>query len=181
MLANHIGVNVLVFTPQGDLIIPVRSKKVSYAPLELAASISGAVTANDVSQGRPIQEHVIIREGLEELGIKRNEIIEESIQFLGLTRELLRGGKPEIFFVLQTKLSYYQIVERWKQAEDRWESTKLLKFSFGKFANQQPLEKDRQEFEELMVSFFQEFGSNMSLPFITNIALWMKAKRSFCE
>lgn len=96
LLANHIGVNVLAFTSEGDLIIPVRSKEVSYAPLELAASISGAVTANDVADGRPIQEHVIIREGLEELGLMRNEIVDESIKFLGLTRELLRGGKPEI-------------------------------------------------------------------------------------
>lgn len=77
-----------------------------YALMELAASISGAVTANDVADGRPIQEHVIIREGLEELGLMRNEIVDESIKFLGLTRELLRGGKPEIFFAMETKLSH---------------------------------------------------------------------------
>lgn len=179
LLANHIGVNVLVFTPEGDLIIPVRSKEVSYAPLELATSISGAVTANDVADGRPIQEHVIIREGLEELGLMRNEIVDESIKFLGLTRELLRGGKPEIFFAMQTKLSYQQIVERWKQAEDKWESSKLIYFPFGESIHK-PLqeESDYKNFERKVVELFERYGSNMSLPFVTNLALWLKLKRA---
>lgn len=178
-LANHIGINILIFTPQGHLIIPVRSRKVSYAPLELAASISGAVTATDVSDGRPIQEHAIVREGIEELGLKRNEIIEDSITFLGLTRELVRGGKPEIFFTMETVLSYDEIVTRWKRAEDKWESNKLIYFPFGVNITE-PLstEEDCATFERTIATIFKEYGSNMSLPLITNLALWMKMKRA---
>ena len=179
LLANHIGFNVLVFTPLGELIIPVRSKDVSYAPLELSASISGAVAAYDVSDGRPLQEHVIIREGLEELGLLRNEVVEDSIQFLGLTRELLRGGKPELFFAMETKLTYSEVVERWKQAKDKWENNKVIYFPFGDIARKPLLsEVDHKLFEDKTVDLFKQFGSNMSLPFVTNLALWLKLKRA---
>lgn len=178
LLANHIGINILLFTPAGRLILPLRSDKVSYAPSELAASISGAVKSIDASEGKPIDENSIIREGLEELGVKRTEIIEGSIQFLGLTRELVRGGKPEIFFTMQTSLTLQEIRERWSEAEDKWESKALKEFHFPQEVLH-PLDTDakRKVFERAITEMFEKIGGNMSLPLLTNLALWIKMKR----
>lgn len=176
-LANHIGINILVFTPAGYLIMPQRSDKVSYAPLELSASISGAVRTHDIASGQTLDSLAIIREGIEELGLTRNDILYESIQFLGLTRELIRGGKPEIFFVMKTKLNKNEIEERWKAAQDKWENKKLNFYPFestfmSPLQDQLAHEKFNKQFSELL----EKHGAKMSLPFITNLALWKKAK-----
>src|SRR5258707_10399807 len=41
------------------------------------------------------------REGREELGLDYSDFREEKDIFLGITRDLLRGGKPEMFFATQ--------------------------------------------------------------------------------
>ncbi|MHA6250735.1 hypothetical protein [Oceanobacillus sp. CAU 1775] len=176
-LANHLGINILVFTPAGYLIMPQRSDKVSYAPLELSASISGAVRTHGIASGQTLDSFAIIREGIEELGLTRNDILYESIQFLGLTRELIRGGKPEIFFVMKTKLNKIEIEERWKAAQDKWENKKLNFYPFeSTFMNlledQLAIEEFNKQFSELL----EKHGAKMSLPLITNLALWKKAK-----
>lgn len=176
-LANHLGFNVLLFTPAGYLVLPLRSKKVSYAPSEFGASISGAVSANDVSDGKLIDKLSIIREGIEELGLKRTDIVHESISFLGLTRELIRGGKPELFFSMETTLTRDEIMSRWTNAEDKWENKSLQFYDFSENVLQPFKEKNEfKEFQEQVNNMFNKLGSKMSLPFATNLALWIKLK-----
>ena len=87
-LANHLGINILLFTPAGNLVLPLRSKKVSYSPSKYSASISGAVSAHDVSAGQPLIQLSIIQEGIEELGLERTDIVNDSITFLRLTKRV---------------------------------------------------------------------------------------------
>jgi hypothetical protein len=178
-LANHLGINILLFTPAGNLILPLRSKKVSYAPSEYSSSISGAVSAHDVSSGKPISQLAIIREGIEELGLRRTDILNESITFLGLTRELIRGGKPELFFSMQTTLTTKEVQERWSKAKDKWENKTLEFHRFDKFILN-PLNSDdeQRDFQTQIDSLFNRYGAKMSLPLITNLALWIRFKRN---
>lgn len=179
MMANHLGINILLFTPGGYLIMPMRSEKVSYAPSELSASISGAVSTNDVVPDKSFDSFSIIREGIEELGITRNDIIKETITFLGMTRELIRGGKPELFFTMQTTLNKKDIETRWKKAKDKWENKKILFYPFEQNVLENPQSNENlNKFNEKINELLENHGSKMSLPFITNLALLKKLKNN---
>lgn len=176
-LANHIGINILLFTPAGYLIMPQRSNKVIYAPLELSASISGAVQSRDIIPGQSLDSFEFAREGIEELGLSRDDILIDSVKFLGLTRELIRGGKPEIFFKMKTNLNKNEIEKRWKNARDKWENKKLNFYLFDPdWLNPIKDEKTLNSFNVHFNKFLEEHGAKMSLPFITNLALWKKLK-----
>jgi len=152
---------------------------VSYAPSEFSSSISGAVSSHDVSSGMPIDKQSIIREGIEELGLKRTDILNESIKFLGLTRELIRGGKPELFFSMQTILTTMDIQKRWSKAKDKWENKTLEFHHFDKFIlNPLSSEKEQDNFQTEIDELFNKYGAKMSLPLITNLALWIRYKKN---
>lgn len=80
---------------------------------------------------------------------------------------------------MKTKLTYDEIVERWKQAKDKWKNNKLIYFSFGS-AIHKPLviEDDYVGLEKKVAEMFNNYRSNISFPFSTNLALWMKMKRA---
>lgn len=178
-LANHLGINILLFTPAGSLILPLRSKKVSYAPSEYSSSISGAVSAHDVSTGNKLSQLSILREGIEELGLKRTDILIESIKFLGLSRELIRGGKPELFFTINTKLTREEINNRWNNAKDKWENKTLEFYNFDEFIlNPIITKKDQEDFQDYINKLFIKYGGKMSLPLMTNLSLWIKFKQN---
>lgn len=178
-LANHLGINILLFTPAGNLVLPLRSKKVNYAPSEYSSSISGAVSAHDVSDGNDLNHFSIIREGIEELGLKRNDIIKGSIRFLGLTRDLIRGGKPEMFFIMNTTLTKNELIDKWKSAKDKWENKQIEFFHFDEsIFNPLKTIEEQESFQSQINDLFNKLGQKMSLPLLTNIALWIKYKQN---
>lgn len=182
-LANALGINFILLTADGRVVLPRRSGKVVVRPHELSPSFSGDCEWTDAPPpGEPFSLSHLLREAFEELNLLEQDVNEEeSVQFLGLGRELIRGGKPELFFFAKTQLTKNDFIERHRDAPDRWEFRKAgagwVFWDFGTEAviselNEQQQHVFRANFENLMVAH----GSEMSIPLQTNLCLWAASK-----
>lgn len=130
---NTIGVNAIVFTVDSYLIIPMRSANVHINANKVAPSISGAADFSDVYYSNESSNLLrpVLREGLEELGLEEYQIVKNGIVFLGMTRDMLRGGKPELFFAIKLNISMMDIKNLWTNALDKNENKVLDYFKFN--------------------------------------------------
>ncbi len=177
-LANHLGINVLVFTANGSLVMTKRSELVAFRRGELAPTISGTIAIEDITDGGSLQDMNKLREGFEELGIPKKILDQSKLHFLGITRELIRGGNPEIFFYVKTELTEMDFKTGWETAKDKWENRDLIFFPFGSFGRnaQKNEKKNKEELHERISAFMKLHENNASLPLLTNIALWGKSE-----
>jgi transcriptional regulator with XRE-family HTH domain len=132
-LVNHLGVVIMVETKDGMLVVQERSGEVANRAHTRSSSISGAIKERQVEAHKgPLSLRdialVAVEHGIEELAVELKDLV-----FLGLFREMLRGGKPELYFFARTSLTLGQVQERLPQAEHRRESRALtgLEFSAG--------------------------------------------------
>jgi hypothetical protein len=175
-LANALGVNTLLFTADGELIIQKRSKSVVISHSQLAPPSSGDFEADDFRPNPSDFESVpIFRESKEEVHIHREDLQIDSVKFLGITRELARGGKPEMFFMAYTKLSSKQIKTLRRSARDKWESSKLIFWPFGSEVLQKNIDSDQQfVIRKSMDELLNKYRQSMSIPLLTALAFWQK-------
>ena len=174
-LPNSLGVNTLLFTVDGELIIQKRSREVVVFPSLLGVGSSGSFDADDfMYAGKSPQKFPFIRESREELNIHHDDIIYE--KFLGITRELFRGGKPEMFFIAKTRLGQAQIIDRRNHAKDKWESSRLIFIQFGEHIfNTSLTDNQKHRFRCDMNELFKKHHINsMSWPLSSALALWQK-------
>ncbi|MCB9299025.1 MAG: hypothetical protein H6566_00170 [Lewinellaceae bacterium] len=176
LLANHIGIGVLLFTRDGYLILQRRAdEKLSIRPSQLAPSVSGAAEFKDLKEGNAAPVYnLFLREGKEELNLDMEDYEASSIQLLGITRELLRGGKPEIFFSATLRIDSSEIRIKSRSAKDRWENEATAFFEFESFSAikaglrgeglPKTMKKDIQQLREAY--------ENISLPLLTGLTLW---------
>ena len=182
LLANHVGIGVLVFTADGFLVLPVRSRAgVNIRRGEIGPSISGATNFNrDIINNLSNLVSPCLREGTEELGIETSNFSISDTALLGITRELLRGGKPELFFSTTLDITANELRETFRKAEHRYETSQIKLFEFRSTLHRMPAEKEKPEYYwSLMNEFTQclkQFGKQMSLPALTNLVLWFKYK-----
>ena len=175
-LANALGVNTLLFTADGELIIQKRARNVVVASSLLGPPSSGDFEADDF---RPIVDNFqtipFFRESKEELHIHHRDIKKECVKFLGITRELLRGGKPEMFFMALTDLSREKVIKLREDARDKWESSSLIFWPFGGDVFSDKLTDDRKYiFRKTMDDLLNKHRNSMSLPLLSALALWQK-------
>jgi hypothetical protein len=177
-LANNLGVNILLFTADGSLTMQERSKKVAFRSGELCPSASGTMSLTDLRYGDECSLDSIpkLREAFEELGIHAEDIPQDQLFFLGVTRELIRGGEPELFFFGRTSLSRKELEkERWRDARDKWESRKLHFFHFGRIAFEDLTGAHKvHEFLSSVDDFSDEYLEMASVTLLANIALWVR-------
>jgi hypothetical protein len=177
-LANNLGVNILLFTADGSVIMQERSKKVAFRSGELCPSASGTMSLTDLRYGEECSLDSIpkLREAFEELGIHAEDIPQDQLFFLGVTRELIRGGEPELFFFGRTRLSRKELEkERWRDARDKWESRKLHFFHFGRIAFEDLTGAYKvHEFLSSVDDFSDEYLEMASVTLLANIALWVR-------
>jgi len=153
-----------------------RSRKVAFRTNELCPSASGTFSLMDVPLARiTLKEVPKLREAFEEIGVIETDIPPDQIFFLGITRELIRGGEPEMFFFAKTNLSEKQVKEKWKDARDGWEAKKLNFFNFGqivhkKLSDQMKMHKFLLKVDE----FIDRHIDRSSIPLLTNVALWVR-------
>jgi hypothetical protein len=123
-LGDHLGVNALVLAADGALALRRRSARLAFRPGELAPSSSGAATLADAAAAADARD--LLRETDEELGLGRGDVA--SVALLGVARELIRGGKPEIFLLVRTPLDHAAIAARAAGAGHRgeWEGPLLF-------------------------------------------------------
>lgn len=95
LLCNHIGVGMLIFTRDNFLVLPIRSKnQIATWQQMVSPSISGAASYDDdLWHAKAGLTASWIREGRKGLGLDEEDFVEGGEIFLGLTRDLLRGGK----------------------------------------------------------------------------------------
>lgn len=60
-----------------------------------------------------------MRETVEELAIPSGDL--ESVVFLGMAREFMRLGHPELFYLIRTNRSFDEVREHVGKATDSWE------------------------------------------------------------
>jgi hypothetical protein len=172
-LANNLGINILLLTADGSLIIQQRSKKVALRRGEFCPSASGTVSLEDVPGDIALDRMYGLREAFEEIGIQSPDVVSETVVLLGITRELIRGGEPEMFLCAATSLSEGGIRAKWEHARDNWEATNLTFCNLGRIAHGPLDSSDAQhEFLGAIDGFIDRFIDHASIPLLTNIALW---------
>ncbi|MBB3185644.1 hypothetical protein FHR95_003235 [Halomonas fontilapidosi] len=123
---NHLGLNCLFRTRDGDFIIPRRSHNTNVFKGQLSASVSGASNLHTCrlgNQGTYSPLAWLINETREELPFLFTEagqaVGDDAMQallgeacFLGITRELRRCGKPEAFFFFSLPITTDEVRQR---------------------------------------------------------------------
>ena len=116
----------------------------------------------------------IFRECAEEIGVESEDIIPESINFLGLTRDLIRGGKPNLLLTAKINLSVKYIISKRKDATQNIESKQIVSFHFGELSfcdlHHQPFHF--HNFYSKVDEYIEKHGANMSIDLFAAFALW---------
>ncbi len=121
---NHLGISSLINIKTINkefLLIPVRSNKTTVFKGQLSPSVSGAANIHTCKQNNLSIENFFTTELEEEIGVFfKNYVVEEidyvnyfieNARLLGISRELKRLGKPEIFFYCEMNLELKNIYE----------------------------------------------------------------------
>lgn len=174
LLANSTGINGLVFASDGHFVFQERDRSVLIRPEELCPGFSGTVDWKDVEHALPaggrLSDLDAPREMVEELGIDDCEIA--PIQFLGITRELVRGGTPEFFYAVDVDLPVRAILER--IPSDR--EGRVLSANFFDLGHVRPRDPAMLEssFWTLVRHLRKQGRGRVSLPLLTNLVLWLR-------
>lgn len=127
IFGNVLGVNIFVSTRDEKIIFQRRSHLVATFPCKLGPSISGTLSPAHIEGKTSMVDMLTGGEVHEELSLLRKNFVEESWRFLGLARDLLRAGNPDLFFYVRTSLSASEVEEIWRDgAKDRYEAISLL-------------------------------------------------------
>jgi len=176
LLANHLGVNTLVFTIDNYLVLPQRAKENLATWREtVSPSISGATCYDDDMYHQkmgPVASW--IREGREELGLDYSDFREEKDIFLGITRDLLRGGKPEMFFATQIGVTRGDLERKFKKARDKWENRELQWLEFTNPLTPSTTKQEHAIFMQEFLTLLNLHKDQLSRPVQVNLALWFK-------
>lgn len=107
MADNHLGLSCMMQTTDGYFLIPKRSHRVGIFPNLLSPSVTGAANMSACRDDRSgySARAWLITEIIEELPFLQDDrgrvdhrlVDMGSVRVLGMTRELIRCGKPELF------------------------------------------------------------------------------------
>lgn len=115
-LGNQIGINGLIFTQDGYILVERRGRKKTVWKNKFAQPISLAFKESDFKGGRigekpedadKCLKTVILKTINKNFGLTENEIngFTLSNNFLGIARDLLEGGKPNMYFYVVVNMS----------------------------------------------------------------------------
>lgn len=176
LLANHIGLGALLFTVDNFVVLPVRSRRgVNIWQGEIGPSVSGATNyTRDIHRLKDGDiAGWIAGEAAEELNLAWNHIEAHGVQLLGITRELLRGGKPELFFFARLTITRSEVEQRFATAQDRAENAELLWMDIFRpddCVRAEQLLMLREDIRRLLL----KYGDRLSHPALVNLALYYR-------
>ncbi len=175
-LCNHIGVGTLVFTLDNYLVIPVRSREnIATWQQRIGPSIAGATSFDDDMwsfKAGPVASW--IREGREELGLENSDFIDENDIFFGITRDLLRGGKPELYFATQLNITKARLEQKFRKARDKWENIELQWLEFTNPLIPPTNEEERATFLQEFIYLLHKYQGLHSRPTQIGFTFWLK-------
>ncbi|HHB82486.1 MAG TPA: hypothetical protein ENK61_03335 [Devosia sp.] len=158
-LANTLGVAILVFYRDGENLVPFfvpRTKEPAVFNYgEWHCTASGAAEWPDDFEGTSKTFEAFILDDLytelrEEVGLMPEDVT--NVLPLSICRELVRGGKPQLFFIGFTELEFDELVVRMERARDvvlpRSEPTEVFKMPLFRFPrSMKSVEELTSEFE----------------------------------
>ena len=127
ILANTLGVAVILVNPNTkEVLIPIRGNEQAIMDNGLGkfhCSASGVFAWNESDNIENTLSFDFFSKGMEkeiesEIGLKPEQY---NLIPLAFTRELVRGGKPQLFFIAETTLDIGNIQSEMKMAEESWE------------------------------------------------------------
>jgi len=185
VLANILGINILILTSDGTLIFQKRSSCTLVRPNQICSSVSGTLAKVDIPEYDKefnLEEllPLFFREMVEEIGLELSAISRNEIKFLGVARELIRGGQPEIFLAARINLDKGTIIHRYNQAQDRFESKSLLFFDMGSLATEVLDSQDKKSaFCSKLDELIENYDDVIADPLWANLALWSKVRQNW--
>ncbi len=176
LLCNHIGVGALVFTVDNYLVLPIRSREnIATWQQKIGPSIAGATSYDDdmwTFRAGPVASW--IREGREELGLENSDFVEGRDIFFGITRDLLRGGKPEMYFATQLHITRAELEQKFKKARDKWENKELRWLEVVNPLTPPTTEQGRTSFLEDFSHLLNLYQDHFSRPAQIAYTFWFK-------
>ncbi len=141
VFGNQIGINGLILTSDGYVLVEKRDQKKITWKNKFAQSISLALKVSDLNLGnnetiKPTTleaskqfKGIIEKTVKDNFGLIPEDYNEFSIEdnFLGIARDLLEGGKPNMYFYLTTKLNAQELRELLEKNAARTETEKGIK------------------------------------------------------
>ncbi len=126
ILANTLGVAAILRTADDQLLIPIRGDNqaiFSRKEGQFHCSASGVFKWKYVLDAGEQADFDVFSEGMRdeiyrELNLPRDSYILIPLAF---ARELARGGKPQLFFIAECKLTLAEVKQYMKDAEENWE------------------------------------------------------------
>ncbi len=137
---NQIGINGLIVTSDGYVLIEKRDHKKTTWKNKFAQSVSLALKVDEVT----LNENDIIGDTFEEASASIRSVIEKTIRsnfgltgseykefvfeknFLGIARDLLEGGKPNLYFFVETLCTAGQLAEKLRETAQNDEAKTAL-------------------------------------------------------
>lgn len=176
ILANVLGINGLVFSSDGYIIFQKRKDNVLVRPKELCSGFSGTVDKKDITDAIQIGGYLsnlpALREKEEELGVRGNEV--KNRIFLGITRELIRGGTPEMFYAVDLNIDHNEILRRIPRDKEGYVKAVLWGHYAKSTINEDYVNGLKKDFWSLLDKLKEREKTIISVPFITNLALWFQ-------
>jgi hypothetical protein len=184
--ANSTGINSLVFTSDGYAVFMVRNGQVLVRPGEICSGYSGTIDYPDVKEAETnprfnLKGVEIDREGQEECAFWGTEVTKRRL--LGVTRELVRGGTPEVFYAVELDIKWEDLKGR--TPADKEGSLFAVNFT-PKFAKCYPDGELVDRVDDLLWHWMHDLVTGaqrtlkarntpavVSVPLFTNIALWL--------
>ncbi|KJY80758.1 hypothetical protein TW81_18665 [Vibrio galatheae] len=127
ILANTLGVAAVVVNPDtNEVLVPIRGNEQAIMDNGLGkfhCSVSGVFAWNEHETIANTLSFDFFYKGIEkeiksEIGLRPNQY---NLIPLAFTRELVRGGKPQLFFIAETTLDIASIHSEMEAAEESWE------------------------------------------------------------
>ena len=176
VLANSTGINGLVFSSDGQMIFQHRRKNVLIRPGEMCPGFSGTIDKKDISdallRGGRLFHLDAPREMVEELGVTSDAIAD--LRFLGVTRELIRGGAPEFFYAVDLDISAEQVLTAFPR--DREGDKIAIPFgALGRTLIKKAFPpSDQIKLFSVLKRLKPHLPAKMSVPLLTNLVLWQR-------
>lgn len=127
ILANTLGVAAIIVNPNTkEVLIPIRGNEQAIMVEGVGkfhCSASGVFACDESENIKNTLSFDFFSQGMEkeiesEIGLKPEQY---DLIPLAFTRELVRGGKPQLFFIAETLLDIETIKSEMKMAEENWE------------------------------------------------------------
>ena len=133
-ISFRIGTGTVLVTSDGFAVVPLRTRRNEIAPSGYHASLAEGMLIEDVnSSGKPCPFETCYRAFRSELGLTRGQdYLDEDVTCLAFLFDQKRCQPFFSFFLRSEAVSFDDVVDRWRSAEDRSENQGLVKLKWNR-------------------------------------------------